>query len=109
MEGNFGVGEEDVPQGALMEFKSSLGQRFPRWRGLKQPRVGCFPNGKLEIAKLGIYQRKDLVARREVVSRWGRGHKGELAMHQVGGSSSFGYQGEWIIRDGALAVGALKI
>jgi len=87
MEGNFGVGKGDVPQGvlcSLMEFKSSLGQHFPRWKGLKQPGVGCFPNGKLEIAKLGIYQRKDLVARREVVSRWGRGHKGELAMHQVG-------------------------
>lgn len=53
-----------------MEFKSSLGQHFPRWKGLKQPGVGCFPNGKLEITKVGIYLRKDLVARREVVSRW---------------------------------------
>ncbi len=41
--------------------------------------------------------------------RWGRGHKGELPMFQVGRSSSFGKQGGWIIRDGALMVGALKI
>jgi hypothetical protein len=59
-----------------MEFKSSLGQHFLRWKGLKQPGVGCFPNGKLEIAKLGIYQRKDLVARREVVSRRGKNKMG---------------------------------
>jgi hypothetical protein len=73
MEGNFGVGEGDVPQGVLCswtEFKSSLGQHFRRWKGLKQPEVGCFPNGKLEIAKIGVSLRKDLVARREVVGRW---------------------------------------
>jgi hypothetical protein len=43
MEGNFGVREGDVPQGvlcSLMEFKSSLGQHVPRWKGLKQPGVG---------------------------------------------------------------------
>jgi hypothetical protein len=84
MEGDFGVGERDVPQGELcswMEFKSSLGQHFPRWKGLKQPGVGCFPNGKLEITKVGVYLRKDLVARSEVVGRWEKkiGGKGTRA------------------------------
>jgi hypothetical protein len=94
MEGNFGVGEEDVPQGALMEFKSSLGQRFPRWRGLKQPRVGCFPNGKLEIAKVGIDLRKDLVARSKVVGRWGKKRIGGKVWERAQGRLS--HASSWV-------------
>jgi hypothetical protein len=55
-----------------MEFQSLSGQHFPRWKGLKKPGVGRFPNGKVEIAKVGVYRRKDLVARSEVVGRWGK-------------------------------------